>query len=158
MASGMRLLAGIAGRAMRLLPHSHLGVRGLVVDRRDGGADHVLLVRHTYVDGWYLPGGGVEAGESAQTALARELIEETGVEMLGLPLLHGFFFNPRESGRDHVVCYLIDHFRCRPAHKHNLEIAEARFFPINALPSEATRATRARIDEALRGAPISELW
>src|SRR6185437_4117200 len=98
MAPGMRLLARIAGRAMRLLPHSHLGVRGLVVDRRDGGTDHVLLVRHTYVDGWYLPGGGIEAGESAQTALARELIEETGVEILGLPLLHGTQAQSRNRG------------------------------------------------------------
>jgi ADP-ribose pyrophosphatase YjhB (NUDIX family) len=138
-----------------------------VVDRRDAGTDQILLVRHTYVDGWYLPGGGVawylpgggvEMGESAPSALARELLEETGVEILGLPLLHGFFFNPRESARDHVACYLVDHFRCRPAHKPNLEIAEARFFPIDALPTNATRATCARIDEALRGAPLPDLW
>lgn len=154
----MRLLARIANRGRHLLPRSRLGVRGLVVDRRDAGTDQILLVRHTYVDGWYLPGGGVEMGESAPSALARELLEETGVEILGLPLLHGFFFNPRESARDHVACYLVDHFRCRPAHKLNLEIAEARFFPIDALPTNATRATRARIDEALRGAPLPDLW
>jgi len=158
MASGMGLLARLASRGKGLLQPLSLGVRGLVVDRRDTGADQVLLVRHTYVDGWYLPGGGIEAGESAPDALARELIEEAGVELLSPPILHGLFFNKRSSNRDHVACYVIEHFRCRPAHVPDLEIAEARFFSIDALPTDATRATRARIDELLRGAPVSELW
>lgn len=131
-----------------------LGARAVVVD----GDGKVFLVKHSYMAGWYLPGGGVEAGESALAALARELAEETGVEILGPPLLHGLFFNPIDSRRDHVACYVIDDFRCRPAHAPDLEIAEARFFSVDALPANATRATRARIDEVLRGAPVSELW
>lgn len=158
MAVGLSWLARLGGSAKTLVRPLRFGVRGLVVDRCDGRADHVLLVRHTYVAGWYLPGGGVEAGESAAAALARELAEEAGIEILGPPLLHGIFFNPIASRRDHVACYIIDHFRCPPVHVPDLEIAEARFFPIDALPSEATRATRARIDEVLRGAPVSELW
>ena len=38
-----------------------LGVRGLLI--KD---DRVVLVKHSYVPGWYLPGGGVEPGESAR--------------------------------------------------------------------------------------------
>ncbi|HYV61483.1 MAG TPA: NUDIX domain-containing protein, partial [Bryobacteraceae bacterium] len=37
-----------------------LGVRALVVD----GSGCILLVKHSYVSGWHLPGGGVEAGET----------------------------------------------------------------------------------------------
>jgi 8-oxo-dGTP pyrophosphatase MutT (NUDIX family) len=158
MGAGLRWITRFASQRKGWFQPLRLGVRGLVIDRRDGGADHVLLVRHTYVAGWYLPGGGVDPGESAPAALARELIEEAGVEILGPAHLHGFFFNPRDSGRDHVACYVVEQFRCRAAHAPDLEIAEARFFPIDTLPAEATRATRARIDEVLRGAAITELW
>lgn len=158
MAGGWRWVAHLSDRIKTVARPLRLGVRGLVIDRHGGAADHVLLVRHTYVAGWYLPGGGVEAGESAPAALARELVEEAGVELHGPAQLHGIFFNPIDSRRDHVVCYVIDDFHCKPAHKANLEIAEARFFSIDALPVETTRATRARIDEILRGAPVSETW
>ena len=40
-----------------------LGVRALIYDRHN---DSVFLIRHTYVPGWQLPGGGVEVGETAE--------------------------------------------------------------------------------------------
>lgn len=151
-------LRGLLIRAKGLVKPLRLGVRGLVIDRREAGGDHILLVRHTYVAGWYLPGGGVDPGESAVAALSRELLEEAGVELRGTPQLHGVFFNPTTSKNDHVVCYVIEAFHCRPAHPPDFEIAEARFFSVDALPAEATRATRARIEEVLCGKPVSDLW
>src|SRR5712691_7693437 len=68
-----------------------LGVRALVID----GQGRIFLVKHSYISGWYLPGGGVETGETLRQALARELMEEGNIELTGPPELHGIFFNGR---------------------------------------------------------------
>src|SRR3954470_11361189 len=84
-----------------------LGVRAVVRD----GDNRVFLVKHSYVDGWHLPGGGVEVGETFREALRRELAEEGRIELSGEPRLHGMFFNAHVSRRDHVAVYVIDSFR-----------------------------------------------
>lgn len=131
-----------------------LGVRGLVIDSED----RVLLVRHTYVPGFYLPGGGVERGETMMQALARELQEEGGVHLLSAPALQGVYLNRRASPRDHVALYVVRHFQCDGPRAPDHEIAEAAFFPLDDLPRDATPATRARIAEVLDGEPISPYW
>jgi 8-oxo-dGTP pyrophosphatase MutT (NUDIX family) len=130
-----------------------LGVRGLVIDAED----RVLLVRHTYVPGFYLPGGGVEGGETMLQALTRELQEEGGVDLLSAPALHGVYLNRRVSTRDHVALYVVRHFSCQ-GKEPDREIAEAGFFPLGDLPAGVTPATRARIAEVLDGEPVSPYW
>jgi 8-oxo-dGTP pyrophosphatase MutT (NUDIX family) len=131
-----------------------LGVRAVVIDR-DG---RVFLVRHSYVTGWHLPGGGVEVGETVEQALARELLEEGGITADGPPELHGIFFNARVSRRDHVAVYLVRKFTQAGGPRHAHEIIDHGFFAPDALPADTTRGTRARLDEALKGAVLSALW
>ncbi len=131
-----------------------LGVRALVVD--DDG--RVFLVKHSYVSGWHLPGGGVEAGETLSEALARELREEGNIEMTAPPQLHGVFFNNRASRRDHVALFVVRAFRQSAAPVPDREIVEHGFFALDALPNDTTAATRTRIIEVLGGAPVSERW
>jgi len=129
-----------------------LGVRGVVLDA-DG---RVFLVRHSYVSGWHLPGGGVEVGESFREALRRELMEEGRIELAGEPALHGVFFNSHVSRRDHVAVYVVRQFRQDRPPDPNREIVECGFYDANALPAETTRGTRLRIAEVLDGvAPVS---
>ena len=132
-----------------------LGVRILVHDR---GENAVLLVRHTYVDGWHLPGGGVETGETATEAVDRELRDETGIELTGPAELVSLHFNRRASRRDHVALYLAGPFRRAEEFRPTAEIAEVRFFPLDELPDDIDPATTSRIEEALRGRERSDCW
>jgi 8-oxo-dGTP pyrophosphatase MutT (NUDIX family) len=131
-----------------------LGVRGLVVD----GAGRILLVQHSYVRGWHLPGGGVEPDETMLEALTRELAEEGNIRLTGMPRLHGVFFNRRVSQRDHVAVYVVQDFEQDAPFVPTREIAHASFFPLDALPNDTTAGTRARIAEVMGGAPVSPYW
>jgi 8-oxo-dGTP pyrophosphatase MutT (NUDIX family) len=131
-----------------------VGVRGLVLD----GAGRVFLVKHSYVDGWHFPGGGVEPGETLLTALARELHEEGNIELTADPTLHGIFFNSRNSRRDHVALYIVRDFRQVTWPAPNHEIVGHGFYPLDGLPDGTSPATRARLAEVTQGLPVSERW
>ena len=131
-----------------------LGVRGVVLDDRN----QVFLIRHTYVPGWHLPGGGVETGETALDALGRELREEACIAVDETPRLFGVFFNNRISRRDHVLVYVIRRFTVLEVKRPDREIAEAGFFPLDRLPDGTTAATRNRLAEILEEQPPSAKW
>jgi ADP-ribose pyrophosphatase YjhB (NUDIX family) len=132
-----------------------LGVRGMVHDR---SSNSVFLIRHTYVPGWQLPGGGVELGETMQEALARELSEEGNIAFTGPPVLRSIHLNRISSRRDHVGFYLIEQYSQAAPKLPDHEIAEAGFFPIYALPEATTPATLRRIAEVFGGAEASAYW
>src|SRR5882762_4148731 len=109
-----------------------LGVRAVVLDRDN----RVFLVKHSYVSGWHLPGGGVEVGESFREALRRELMEEGRIELTDEPDLHGLFFNSHVSRRDHVAVYVVRQFRQDHLPRRNHEIVDCGFYDAAALPAE----------------------
>ena len=130
-----------------------LGVRAVVTNE----AGEVLLIEHTYVHGWYLPGGGVERGETAEEALARELVEEAGVRVTGRPRLVSFHSNHVKFPGDHVLIYRVDNWEACEATSRG-EIHALAWFSAAALPPDITRATRRRIAEALGGAEPHPHW
>jgi 8-oxo-dGTP pyrophosphatase MutT (NUDIX family) len=138
----------------RLVRGMTLGVRAVVLD----GEDKVFLVKHSYVTGWHLPGGGVEVGESFLDALSRELIEEGRIELIGEPALHGLFFNSHVSRRDHVAVYVVRRFSQDRLPEPNHEIVACGFFPADELPDETTHGTRLRIAEVLDGKARIGTW
>ena len=131
-----------------------LGVRAVVLDHQN----RVFLVKHSYVAGWHLPGGGVEVGESFMEALRRELVEEGRIELAEEPVLHGLFFNSHVSRRDHVAVYVVRRFTQDRHPEPNREIIACGFFAATALPEETTGGTRLRIAEVLEGRARAATW
>jgi ADP-ribose pyrophosphatase YjhB (NUDIX family) len=130
-----------------------LGVRGVALDAQN----RIMLVEHTYIPGWHLPGGGVESGEIAAHAMARELEEEAGLNPTTPLELIGVFANHRFMKNDHVLL-----FRCtaweETAHNSAGEISGRGFFALDGLPDNLGRATKARIAELFFGADPSTDW
>lgn len=130
-----------------------LGVRGMVFDE----AGRVLLLRHTYMRGWHFPGGGVERGETAEAALARELVEEAGVVVEGRPSLMSIYSSHPNFKGDHVLVYRVEAWStCRPTSRG--EIESVQWFHPDELPDAVTRGTQRRIEEALGRREIDLFW
>jgi len=137
----------------RLTRGATLGVRGLVLNQ----AGEVLLVEHTYIHGWFLPGGGVERGETTEQAVIRELQEEAGVRVIGRPRLVGVHANHRIFRGDHVLVYRIDTWEPCDASQQG-EISAVGWFAPDRLPHDISPGTGRRIAEALGGAEASPHW
>jgi len=131
-----------------------MGVRAACFD----GEGRVFLVRHSYVPGWYLPGGGIEHGETAPEALAKEMREEGNLVIGAPPQLVHVYFNSRISKRDHVLFYRCDGVMQTAPRLKDREIVEAGFFAPDALPAAATAATRRRLDELAGRVPFTDVW
>jgi ADP-ribose pyrophosphatase YjhB (NUDIX family) len=130
-----------------------LGVRGVACDE----AGRVLLVRHTYLPGWHLPGGGVERGETAPCAIAREMAEEGGVESVGEPTIFALYSNHANYAGDHIALYRLNAWKpCAPLRGN--EIAERGFFPPDAPPAGTAPGTLRRLAEVFAAAPLSAVW
>jgi 8-oxo-dGTP pyrophosphatase MutT (NUDIX family) len=115
-----------------------MGVRGICFNP---ATNSILLVKHTYSEGWVLPGGGVEVGESMLTALKRELSEEAGLQCKSAKVID-VYHNSSISKRDHVVIYLVEDWQEEQTHEPpKLEIAEKAWFKLNELPEGLTPCT-----------------
>ncbi len=80
-------------------------VRARVYAVAFAGDGRILLVGGTVAGKWWLPGGGVEAGESPEQALARELDEEAGATVDDLALLGHRRVDDPVDGRSHIATY-----------------------------------------------------
>jgi 8-oxo-dGTP pyrophosphatase MutT (NUDIX family) len=130
-----------------------MGVRAACFDP----SGRVFLVRHSYVPGWHMPGGGIERRETSHEALVKELREEGNLRIVGEPQLFQVYLNMSASRRDHVVFYRADVEQTAPRQP-DMEIVESGFFALDALPEGTTEATKRRLRE-LSGAELAaQYW
>jgi ADP-ribose pyrophosphatase YjhB (NUDIX family) len=116
----------------------------------------VALVRHSYMAGWHLPGGGVNAGEPPADAVIRELKEEIGLIRSAPPEFLGLFTRKVGWATNVVALY-----RVRDAvldFKPNFEIREMMFADPKSPPSGTTAGTRRRLAEIVSGTAPSAYW
>jgi ADP-ribose pyrophosphatase YjhB (NUDIX family) len=117
----------------------NLGVRIMLIQD-----NQVLLVRHVYQNGWFMPGGGMKRRETLEQAARRECREEAGVEIRAIELF-GIFFNYSEWKSDHIALFLSEDFTMTD--QKDSEIAEKRFFPLDSLPDGLGSGHRRRLRE-----------
>ncbi|WP_218004954.1 NUDIX domain-containing protein [Actinomadura macra] len=153
-----RLWKQLGGRAQwrlaRLRHHTFLVYAAGIIHDDQG---RILLLRHRLwpaYRAWGLPGGYVNAGERLEDAVAREIREETSltVEVEGPPvhLASGLRFR--------VEVYYEARVTGGRLHLDTSEILEARWFPLDALPTEMSPRLRELIASfpRRRGRPRDE--
>ncbi|UZP74303.1 NUDIX domain-containing protein [Candidatus Paraluminiphilus aquimaris] len=122
-----------------------MGVRCAVFNDKE----EVLLVKHTYIEGWHLPGGGIDIDESAEEAVFREVREETSIMLREKPKLLGVYHSKHVSKRDHVVLFIADKYSKDESVDSSFEISASKFIPINSLPDDLEASSRYWLTEAL---------
>lgn len=120
-----------------------MGVRALMIQN-----EKVWLVRHTYVAGWHMPGGGVKRGETLADAARREAFEETGAQLDKINLI-GAYTNFSEWKTDHTVVFICRDFKITGGA--DGEIAEVREFPLKDLPADVFTPHKKLLDEYRTG-------
>ncbi|MGQ0742054.1 MAG: NUDIX domain-containing protein [Alphaproteobacteria bacterium] len=148
----LRFLQQMRASARSIAAPVSLGARAIALNSQG----QVLLVRHTYVGGWHLPGGGVDRGETSAEALLRELREEVGLVNAAPPELFGLYL--RRDGRwsDHISLYVLRDIEL--AFHPNHEVAEIRFSAPDTLPHGTSGGTVRRLAEFSGRAPRETLW
>ena len=147
---GLRLLESLKSRRDLVT----LGAQGLVIAE----GDRVLLIRHSYRPGWHFPGGGVEKGETVESALARELHEEAGVILTGPAEFRGLYANFGSFPGDHIALYLVRAWEQPVIPAANAEIREQGFFHWRDVPETTHPGTRRRLQELFGDAAQSATW
>ena len=128
------------------------GVRAIVINKEQ----KILLLRHRYGTGWFLPGGKSKKTETNESALRRELKEEVGITLIIHIKRLGEYINTYEYKKDTITVFIVYDFNLVP--KKHFEIEEWAFFNTDALPDDTSPGTRKRIEEWKGERAITSEW
>ena len=116
-----------------------IGIRILLIKN-----NKITLIKHTYIKGWYLPGGGVKKNETIDQAIKREIHEEVSGSIKTLKVF-GVYSNLYENKNDHIIVFLSSSFNIgKPDLR---EVAEIKQFQLNNLPKNTSPGSLRRVKE-----------
>jgi ADP-ribose pyrophosphatase YjhB (NUDIX family) len=122
-------------------------VRAVVLDARK-----LLLVREPGSDGWCLPGGWADVGETPSRAVEKEVVEEAGLTVRAVRLLGVFDrdFRGRLRWPAHVYkLYVLCEAQGGTPAPDGVETEAAEFFPLDALPALSVKTPAEQLERAL---------
>ncbi|WP_096598543.1 NUDIX domain-containing protein [Calothrix sp. NIES-2100] len=97
----------------------------------------IVLIRRSDNGRWALPGGMVDWGEDIPNTVRRELLEETGLELVKIRRLVGVYSSPSRDPRIHSICIAVEaEVQGSMAIQDKLEVTEIQAFSRNSLPLE----------------------
>jgi len=131
---------------------SVLGVRAFL-ENRDG---KIVLVRHSYRSGWYLPGGGVRRHETPERAASREAEEEAGLTSSTPPEFFGLYTQPVGMVRNVVAVYRLREVELD--FQRSLEVREPIWTDPMLPPDGTSDGTLRRLAEFTGKAAKSSHW
>ncbi|WP_165872826.1 NUDIX domain-containing protein [Nocardioides jejuensis] len=113
-------------------------------------AGEILLVKPTYKDGWEIPGGYVEPGESPRAACIREIREELGVDHPVGNLLVVDWAPAEQEGDKLLFIFDASHVELSALTLPPDELSEAKYWPAGLITSVTPPRLGRRILAAAR--------
>jgi 8-oxo-dGTP diphosphatase len=115
-----------------------------------------LLVRRADMGEWALPGGTLEWGETLRATVARELVEEAGVDRCEIIRVVGVYSRPDRDPRFHGVTVVVECVIDPPEREpeNPLEISEARLFSRSELPKSLAMGMEDMLAAAMGDGPV----
>ena len=153
MKSVIQLLYRLRRKLIGLLRLRTRGVKVMLLNEKG----ELLLIRNSYGDShaFVLPGGGIRPFEAPVAAALREVREEIGIDAERLTPLS--VHQSRAEGKRDTI-HLFNGYTTNAPKPDGVEVEEARFFSLDALPETVSAATLRRIGEFRGERPIDTAW